>query len=136
MIGMIFGTRRSREIPREDVDRLFQLTDGNPYFLVESLRLMVAANAVVPDREARRWIWKGMDEVALPGTIVTAARAKIERLPPDVRALVEQAAVIGDEFRVPTLCRLSALSEEDVEGLLSHAVRRWPCSTARCSKSH
>jgi DNA-binding winged helix-turn-helix (wHTH) protein/tetratricopeptide (TPR) repeat protein len=123
VIGAIFGTRRSGEVPRADLDALFQLTDGNPYFLVETLRLLVAGGAIAPDLENRRWTWKGISDLALPQTIVTAVRAKIDRLSDDVRAVVDQAAVLGDEFRVATLCRLTGQDERSIEQILSEAVR-------------
>lgn len=123
VIGRIFGIRRSGEIPRRELETLFALTEGNPYFLVETLRHLVAGGAIVPDAGARRWLWKGVREVSLPETIVTAARAKIARLPEGVRAVLEQAAVIGEEFHVTTLCRLTGADEGEVEQVLSEGVR-------------
>lgn len=123
VIGAIFGTRRSGEVPRADLDALFRLTDGNPYFLVETLRHLVAGGAIAPDPAKRRWTWKGISNLALPQTIVTAVRAKIDRLEDDVRAVVDQAAIIGDEFRVATLCRLTGQDEKSIERVLSEGVR-------------
>ncbi|MEA2490581.1 MAG: hypothetical protein QOH21_2373, partial [Acidobacteriota bacterium] len=129
VIGAIFGIRRTGEIPRGDLETLFRLTEGNPYFLVETLRLLVGAGAIVPETATRRWLWRGMSDLSLPETIVTAARAKIELLPGHVRTVVEQAAVIGDEFQMGTLCRLVGESEADVETVLSEAVRGGVLST-------
>jgi DNA-binding winged helix-turn-helix (wHTH) protein/tetratricopeptide (TPR) repeat protein len=123
IIGAVFGTRRSGEIPRSDIDALFRLTDGNPYFLVETLRLLVAAGAIAPDPEQRRWVWKGIGGMALPETIVTAMRAKIDRLSPAVRQVIDQAAIIGDELRVTTLCQLTGSSESAIEEVLSIGVQ-------------
>jgi len=123
MVGEIFRARRTGEIPRSDIETLHRLTDGNPYFLAETLRLLVAAKAIVPDPAKGCWIWKGIRDLALPETIATAARAKIEALPKAVRTLVEHAAVIGDEFRVGTLCPVTGIEEMAAEQLLSDAVR-------------
>ncbi|MBV9494248.1 MAG: tetratricopeptide repeat protein [Acidobacteria bacterium] len=123
VIGSIFGMRRSADIPRRDVESLYRLTNGNPYFLVETLRLLVAAGAVVPDEAKKRWIWKGIKNLALPETLVTAARAKVDRLSDRVRALLELASVLGDEFRVRTLCTLAGEDEESVEEMLSEGLR-------------
>ena len=123
VIGKIFGIRRSGEIPRRELERLYTLTDGNPYFLVETLRHLVAGGAIASDAAAHRWIWKGVRNLSLPETIVTAARAKVARLPERVRAIVEQAAVIGDEFHVSTLCCLTGTDEVEMEQVLSEGVR-------------
>ncbi len=123
VIGTIFGIRRSGEIPRNDVEMLFRLTNGNPYFLVETLRLLVGAGAIVPEPEKRCWMWKGVRDLSLPETIVTAARAKIDRLPERVRTVVDVAAVIGEEFHVETLRRVVDQDEAAVEQVLSEGVR-------------
>jgi len=123
LIGAIFGAQRNGEIPSSDIEALFQLTDGNPYFLVETLRLLVSTEAIVPDSATGQWVWKGARELSLPETIVTAARAKIERLSPAVRFVIDQAAVLGEKFPIATLCRLTALSEPDIEQALSEALR-------------
>jgi predicted ATPase len=123
VIGAIFGTRRSGEVPRADLEALVHLTEGNPYFLVETLRHLVADGAIAPDSARRRWMWKGIRNLALPQTIVTTMRAKVDRLSADVREVIEQAAIIGDEFRVATLCRLTGQDERAIERVLSEGVR-------------
>ncbi|MBV8519282.1 MAG: AAA family ATPase [Acidobacteria bacterium] len=124
MIGRIFGMRRGGEVPRNDVETLYGLTGGNPYFLVETLRHLVAVGAIAPDAESHGWQWNGVRDLSLPETIVTAARAKINRLSERLRALLEPAAVIGEEFHVATLCGVAGASVEEVEELLSEGVRR------------
>lgn len=123
VIGRIFGLRRSSEVPRGELDTLFRLTAGNPYFLIETLRHLVAAGAIAPDDASRRWEWRGVHDLSLPETIIIAARAKADRLPPRVRTVVEEAAVIGEEFHVATLCGISGMPEAEVEEVLSEGVR-------------
>ncbi len=123
VMGKIFGIRRRGEIPRRELETLFALTEGNPYFLVETLRHLVAGGAIARDPASRRWLWKGVCDLSLPETIVIAAQAKVARLPEHVRAVLEQAAVIGDEFHVSTLCRLTGVNESGIELLLSEGVR-------------
>ncbi|HEY6212319.1 MAG TPA: tetratricopeptide repeat protein, partial [Vicinamibacterales bacterium] len=123
VIGRIFGIRRRGEVPRDDVGNLYGLTGGNPYFLVETLRHLVAVGAITPDGESRSWRWNGVRDLSLPETILTAARAKVERLPERVRAMLEHASVIGEEFHVATLCAISGAAPADVEEVLSDGVR-------------
>lgn len=123
MIGRIFGLRRSGEVPRGELETLFRLTGGNPYFLIETLRHLVSAGAIAPEAASRRWEWKGVRDLSLPETILIAARAKVDRLPARVRTVVEEAAVIGEEFHVATLCGISGAPEAEVEDVLSEGVR-------------
>lgn len=123
IVGAIFKARRSGEIPPGDLERLHHLTGGNPYFLVETLRVVVAEQAIVPDPERRRWIWKGIGQLTLPESIVNASRARIDRLSSTVLELVEEAAVIGDELRIATLSLVDGRSDAELEPLLEEAVR-------------
>jgi DNA-binding winged helix-turn-helix (wHTH) protein/tetratricopeptide (TPR) repeat protein len=122
VIGAVFNARRSGEIPPIDIDKLFDLTGGNPYFLLETLRKLVANGVVVPG--IGRWSWEGIEDLSLPGSLVTASTARLTNVSEDVSRLIEQAAVIGDEFSLATLAALSELPEERVESLLSDAVSR------------
>lgn len=122
VIGRIFGIRRRGEVPPSDVETLYGLTGGNPYFLVETLRHLVAVGAIAPDA-SRSWRWNGVRDRPLPETILTAARAKVDRLPERVRGMLEYASVIGDEFHVETLCAITGATVADVEAVLSEGVR-------------
>lgn len=123
VIGRIFGIRRGDEVPRNDVETLYRLTGGNPYFLAETLRHLVAVGAIAPDAASRSWRWIGVRDLSLPETIVTAARAKVDRLAPRVRGVLEHASVIGEEFHVATLCAITGANAADVEDVLSEGVR-------------
>jgi DNA-binding winged helix-turn-helix (wHTH) protein/tetratricopeptide (TPR) repeat protein len=119
------GPERAPLVPRAETHLIHRVTGGNPYFLVETLRLLVAEGRISeadPEAEAR-WEWHGIEDVPLPDSLVMAAMAKLERLSPELRGLLEQAAVIGDEFRVETLVRMSGRAEELVDGSLQGAVR-------------
>jgi DNA-binding winged helix-turn-helix (wHTH) protein/tetratricopeptide (TPR) repeat protein len=123
VIRRIFGIGPGGEVPRNDVENLYDLTGGNPYFLVETLRHLVAVGAVAPDDAKQSWRWNGVRDLSLPETILTAARAKVDRLPERLRTMLEHAAVIGEEFHVATLCGITGLSVAEVEDVLSDGVR-------------
>ena len=112
-------------VPAADLKTLHGITSGNPYFLIEMLRLLVAERAVsFNPKPEPHWQWNGIKDLSLPMTIVMAAQAKLDRLSEEVREMAVVAAVIGDEFRVETLARTAGRTEEDIERLLPEAVRR------------
>jgi len=123
VVGAVFKARRAGEIPPADLERLHHLTGGNPYFLVETLRVLVAEKAVTADPEQRRWVWNGIGPLTLPESIVTASRVRIDRVSDEVLHIVEEAAVIGDEFRIATLSLIDGRSESELEPLIAEAVR-------------
>src|SRR5262249_20716034 len=56
-------------VPSADLQTLHRITGGNPYFLVEMLRLLVAERAVSFDANAQPvWQWCGIKNVSLPVT--------------------------------------------------------------------
>ena len=118
------GRERAPVVPRAEAHLIHRVTGGNPYFLVETLRLLVAEGRIseTAARGDARWQWHGIEDVPLPDSLVMAAMAKLERLSPELRELLEQAAVIGDEFRVETLARMSGRAEEEADELLREGV--------------
>jgi DNA-binding winged helix-turn-helix (wHTH) protein/tetratricopeptide (TPR) repeat protein len=121
------GAARAPLIPQTDTRTMFRVTGGNPYFLVETLRLLVAegaiSNAGEGDGSEGRWQWHGIENVPLPDTLVMAALGKLERLPADLRGLLEHAAVIGDEFRLETLARMSSRGEDLLDESLREGIQ-------------
>lgn len=121
--AMFGGAEAAPKIPSSELRTIYQLTAGNPYFLTEMLRLLVVEGAISFSSGPRpQWKWKGIKNFRLPQTVIMAARAKLERLSSAVRQIVEQASVIGDEFRIQTLALLVERSEDEVEHLLREGV--------------
>ncbi|HMV86452.1 MAG TPA: AAA family ATPase [Blastocatellia bacterium] len=122
-IEAIFGNQII--VPPADFKRLHAITGGNPYFLVEMLRLLVAEKAIQFDAKANpAWQWRGIKDLSLPVTVVMAAQAKLDRLSSEVREIAECAAVIGDEFRIETLAVMTGINEDDIERLVMEGARR------------
>ncbi|HEX6182639.1 MAG TPA: AAA family ATPase [Pyrinomonadaceae bacterium] len=120
------GAFRAPLIPQTDTSTVFRVTGGNPYFLVETLRLLVAEGAISAaegTEERSRWQWNGIENVPLPDSLVMAALGKLERTPADLRELLEHAAVIGDEFRVETLARMSGRGEDELDESLREGLQ-------------
>ncbi|MEP7270963.1 MAG: tetratricopeptide repeat protein, partial [Acidobacteriota bacterium] len=125
-IETIFGgPTKAPELPPHDLRTLYRMTGGNPYFLTEMLRLLVAEGAIAFGSSPEpHWQWHGIRDLRLPETIVMAAQNKFDRLSPAVREIIEQAAVLGDEFRVETLSLMAGKTEAEVADLLNEGVRK------------
>jgi DNA-binding winged helix-turn-helix (wHTH) protein/tetratricopeptide (TPR) repeat protein len=118
------GAFRAPLIPQTDTSTVFRVTGGNPYFLAETLRLLVAEGAISASgaEGQSRWEWHGIENVPLPDSLVMAALGKLERTPLELRKLLEHAAVIGDEFRVETLARMSGRGEDELDESLREGL--------------
>jgi class 3 adenylate cyclase/tetratricopeptide (TPR) repeat protein len=80
--------------------------EGNPLFVEELLRMLVDDGGI----EMRGGRWRAvapLSPIAVPPTIEALLRARLDRLPRSACALVERAAVIGQEFSVGAVAELS-----------------------------
>ena len=99
--------------------RLIAQTQGNPFFLEESVRTLVETQGLVGTPGAYR-LAQALPSIQVPATVQAVLAARIDRLPPEEKQLLQTAAVIGTEV---SLALLQAVAEAPEEGLrleLSH----------------
>ncbi len=73
---------------------LIQRTEGNPFFLEESVRTLVETGALVGEPGAYR-MEHALLTMQMPATVQAVLAARIDRLPPEEKRLLQTAAVIG-----------------------------------------
>jgi class 3 adenylate cyclase/tetratricopeptide (TPR) repeat protein len=76
--------------------RLIARTQGNPFFLEESVRTLVETRVLVGERGAYH-LAQPLDTLQVPATVQALLAARIDRLPPEDKRLLQTAAVIGTE---------------------------------------
>jgi tetratricopeptide (TPR) repeat protein len=86
-------------------------TQGNPFFLEESVRTLVEAGVLVGDRGAYQLI-KPLDALQVPVTVQALLAARVDRLPPEDKRLLQTAAVIGTEVLWPLLQAIADTADE------------------------
>jgi tetratricopeptide (TPR) repeat protein len=86
---------------------LIERTEGNPFFLEESVRTLVETQRLVGAPGAYR-LAQPLATMQVPATVQTVLAARIDRLSPEAKHLLQMAAVIGHD--VP-LVLLEALAE-------------------------
>ncbi len=90
---------------------LIARTQGNPFFLEESVRTLVETGVLVGERGAYR-LAQPLDTLQIPATVQALLAARIDRLPPEDKRLLQTAAVIGTEVPWPLLQAIADMSEE------------------------
>jgi class 3 adenylate cyclase/tetratricopeptide (TPR) repeat protein len=98
---------------------LSERTDGNPFFLEESVRTLVEAGALAGERGAYR-LTRPLDRIEVPATVQAVLAARIDRLPADEKALLQTAAVIGKDVPFALLQAIAPTAEEDLCRGLGH----------------
>ena len=90
---------------------LIARTQGNPFFLEESVRTLVETGVLVGERGAYH-LAQPLDTLQVPATVQALLAARIDRLPPEDKRLLQTAAVIGTEVPWPLLQAIADTSEE------------------------
>ena len=98
---------------------LIARTEGNPFFLEESVRTLVETGMLVGQPGAYR-LAQALQTIQVPATVQAVLAARIDRLPPEDKWLLQTAAVIGTEVPFALLQAIADLSEVDLHRGLVH----------------
>ena len=97
---------------------LIARTGGNPFFLEESVRTLVETGMLVGAPGAYR-LAQPLASLQMPATVQAVLAARIDRLPPQEKHLLQTAAVIGTEVPLPLLQTIAELPEADLHRSLA-----------------
>lgn len=119
-LGTLMGGNRFGE---ELAKRLYESTEGNPFFTKELVRSLLDAGNIAQDDTGAWALSGGMDfsSGALPATIQEAVEKRIGRLPDDMRHILSIAAVMGKTFDFRDLEEL-ARGEDDLDDLIDRLI--------------
>jgi predicted ATPase len=93
---------------------ILEKAEGNPFFVEEVIRMLIDRGGIVRHPEAGRWIVSGdVQRIEIPDTLQGVLAARIDRLPDDVKRVLQVAAVIGRRFQVNVLERVLAEEAEE-----------------------
>jgi class 3 adenylate cyclase/tetratricopeptide (TPR) repeat protein len=102
---------------------LIERTEGNPFFLEESVRTLWETKELVGDRGAWR-LANALPALRVPPTVQAVLAARIDRLPPEDKRVLQAAAVIGQDVSYAILHAITELPEDDLRGYLDHLQAR------------
>lgn len=95
--ALIGGLLGPETLPLDVEGRILAIADGNPYFLGELLRSLIAAGALTRDA-AGGWRWAHSASLDLPPTVEKVIASRIDALPQRAREVLRAAAVVGRRF--------------------------------------
>jgi predicted ATPase len=98
---------------------LVEQTDVNPLFLEESVRALVETAALAGERGAYR-LTRPVEHLRIPATVQAILAARIDRLAPEAKRLLQAAAVIGKDVPMPLLLGIVDMGESEVRAGLTH----------------
>jgi class 3 adenylate cyclase/tetratricopeptide (TPR) repeat protein len=92
---------------------LIERTQGNPFFLEESVQTLVETRALAGERGAYR-LTRPLQAIQVPDTVQAVLAARIDRLAPEDKRLLQAASVIGETVPLVLLETVAELSEEEL----------------------
>jgi class 3 adenylate cyclase/tetratricopeptide (TPR) repeat protein len=98
---------------------LVDRTEANPLFLEESVRALVETAALAGERGAYRLTWP-VAILKIPATVQAILAARVDRLAPEAKRLLQAAAVIGKDVPMPLLLSIADAPEHEVRAQLTH----------------
>ncbi len=94
LIGSLLG---AEDLPSVVAGRIAGAAEGNPLFVEEMLEMLIDDGRL--ERSNGSWVAVGeMAEVAVPPSISSLLEARLDRLDPGERAVIERASVVGKVF--------------------------------------
>jgi class 3 adenylate cyclase/tetratricopeptide (TPR) repeat protein len=90
---------------------LIERTEGNPFFLEESIRTLVETGVLAGER-GRYELTRAIDSVRVPASVQAILAARIDRLDSEDKQLLQTAAVVGMDVSLRLLHTVVEWSEE------------------------
>ena len=98
---------------------LIARTGGNPLFLEESVRTLVETRALVGERGDYK-LTVALADVQVPPSVQSILAARIDRLAPEAKRLLQSAAVIGMDVPFKLLLAIADVPEAMLHAHLAH----------------
>jgi class 3 adenylate cyclase len=102
---------------------ILEKTEGTPFFMEEVVQTLAEEGVLSGERGSYR-LAKVSTELHISPTVQGVLAARIDRLAPDEKALLQQLAVIGREFPVSLIRQVIAQPEDELYRLLASLQRK------------
>jgi tetratricopeptide (TPR) repeat protein len=100
--------------PSAALDRIYEETEGNPFFLSEVVNLLTQEGTLSKD---------SLSDIRVPDGVREALGRRLDRISPETNALLQVAAIIGREFTYDTLTLLGERDDDALLRQIEEAVR-------------
>jgi class 3 adenylate cyclase/tetratricopeptide (TPR) repeat protein len=105
--------------------RLIERTEGNPFFLEESVRMLVETGFLVGERGAYRQAktYAGLDRtLPIPESVHALLAARIDRLAPEHKRVLQAASVVGTDVPFVLLHAIADEPEGELRASMAQLV--------------
>ncbi len=92
---------------------IIEKSEGNPLFIEEIVRALFENGTIVREGDQVRVTLPRAD-ISIPATVEGIVSARIDRLPPEEKSLLQALAVIGEEFALPVVRHALGRPEDEL----------------------
>ena len=92
---------------------LIQRTEGTPFFLEEGVRTLIETKVLVGERGRYRLL-RSLDTIEVPATVKALLAARIDRLTPEEKGVLQAASVIGTDVPFEVLRAIVDIPHEQL----------------------
>ena len=96
---------------------IIERTEGTPFFMEETVQMLLDEGALVRDGTVK--LTRPLSELKMPATVQAILASRIDRLPPDVKELLQMLAVIGREFPLSLVRAVINKSDDELNRILN-----------------
>lgn len=121
-VGQLLGHLWEQPAPEALVARIYQHTQGNPFYVEEVAKGLVDEGLI--SFRGGQWVFPSPEEIHLPPSVRESVWQRIGHLSPETQTLLRQAAVLGQTFRFDDLQQMSGLPEWQTLEHLDMALER------------
>ena len=112
-------------LPEQALRAIVERAEGVPLYAVETLRMLIGHGVLRPGSDDSRFVLaEDLPALAVPETLHALIAARLDALPPDDRALLTDAAVMGLSFTIPALEAVSDNGPDAIATELDRLVRQ------------
>ena len=112
------------DLPERTVRDILARAGGVPLYAVELVRMLVADGHLAPDGTGTFRVAGELGDLHIPETLHALIAARLDALEPAERAILQDAAVLGQTFALPALAALTGDDAAGLEPRLRSLVRR------------
>jgi len=108
-------------LPPEASKKIFQETEGNPFFIEEVVLSLLEQGILDPDNK-ENVVRKDLSQIQLPRTMSQLVERKLQSLRDEERRVLMLAGIIGHRFNYETLRGIAGMPEDKLVGILDGLV--------------
>ncbi len=96
---------------------IIERTEGNPFFMEEMVQALFEQGVLV--RDGAVTLAKPLSDIRVPPTVQAILASRIDRLAPAEKELLQTLAVLGREFSLGLIKRVTGKSDDELEPMLT-----------------